>query len=189
MKRYLDFDLSALWFLICANVLLFIATSLYPELQLTLGLQRASFKEEPWTIVTNLFVHSSVWHILTNMLSLYFFGTSLSRLIGDNKFMIIFFLGGICGNVFYMLLGNPFSIVIGASGAVFAVGGALTALRPNLKVIVFPIPAPIPLWIAITGIFLIISIFPNVAWQAHLGGLLLGLIAGYIFRKGKRYLI
>ncbi len=103
--------------------------------------------------------------------------------------MIIFFLGGIWGNVFYMLLGNPFSVVIGASGAVFAIGGALTVLRPNLRVVVFPIPAPLPLWIAVLGIFLIISIFPNVAWQAHLGGLLLGLIAGYIFRKGKRYLL
>jgi membrane associated rhomboid family serine protease len=189
MKRYRDFNLSAMWFLICANVLLFIATSIDPELQLTLGLQRASFTEEPWTIITNLFIHSGLWHIFTNMLTLYFFGTYLSRLIGDNKFMIIYFLGGILGNVFYMLLGNPFTIVIGASGSVFAVGGALTALRPSLRIMVFPIPTPLPLWIAITGIFFIISLFPNVAWQAHLGGLLLGLIAGYIFRKRQRYLL
>jgi membrane associated rhomboid family serine protease len=121
------------------------------------------------------------------MITLYFFGTHVSRLIGENKFLIIYFLGGILGNVFYLLLGNPYSTVIGASGAVFAVGGALTMLRPKLRVIVFPIPAPLPLWVAVFGIFLIISIFPNVAWQAHLGGLLFGLAAGYIFRKKQRF--
>ena len=109
-------------------------------------------------------------------------------LIGENKFIIIYFLGGILGNVFYMLLGDPLSIVIGASGAVFAVGGALTMLRPKLKVMVFPIPVPLPLWIAVIGIFFVISLFPNVAWQAHLGGLLLGLASGYFFRRRRRYL-
>jgi len=85
-----------------------------------------------------------------------------------------------------MLLGDPNAIVIGASGAVFATGGALTVLRPNLRVLVFPIPVPLPLWIAILGGFLVISLVPDVAWQAHLGGLLLGLLAGYVFRKKRR---
>lgn len=188
MKSYRNFDLSAIWIIIGANLLLFIATSVHPELRSTLGLQRASFTEEPWTIMTNLFVHAGIWHILANMFTLYFFGTYLLRLIGENKLLMIYFLGGMLGNAFYMLLGDPFSIVIGASGAVFALGGALTVLRPNLRVFVFPIPAPLPLWIAIIGVFLILSLVPNVAWQAHLGGLLLGLIAGYFFRKRRRYL-
>jgi len=183
MKNYRDFNLSAIWVLIGANLLVFIATSIHPELRSTFGLQRASFTEEPWTIVTNLFIHAGIWHIVANMFTLYFFGTYLSRLIGENKFLMIYFLGGILGNAFYMLLGDPFSIVIGASGAVFAIGGALTVLRPNLRVLVFPIPVPLPLWIAVIGIFFIISLFPNVAWQAHLGGLLLGLIAGYLLKR------
>ena len=187
MKRYQGFNLSAIWVLIVTNLLLFIATVIDPELRIVLGLQRASFVEEPWTIVTNLFIHAGIWHIFANMLTLYFFATYLSMLIGEKRFMIIYFLGGISGNVFYMLLGDPLSIVIGASGAVFAVGGALTILRPKLKVIVFPIPAPLPLWIAVIGIFFVISLFPNVAWQAHLGGLLLGIAAGYLFRKKQRY--
>ena len=187
MKKYRGFNLSAIWVLIGANLLLFIATSIDQELRAILGLQPASFTEEPWTIVTNLFIHAGIWHIAANMLTLYFLGTYLSRLIGENKFIIIYFLGGISGNAFYMLLGDPFSIVIGASGAVFAIGGALTVLRPNLRVLVFPIPASVPLWIAVIGIFFIISLVPNVAWQAHLGGLLLGLTAGYFFRKRGRY--
>lgn len=79
------------------------------------------------------------------------------------------------------------SIAIGASGAIFALGGALTMMRPQLKVIVFPIPAPLPLWTAVIGGFIILSFLPFVAWQAHLGGLIVGLVAGYIFRRRERY--
>lgn len=189
MRRHEGFNLNAIWFLIGVNLLVFIATSIDPELRLTFGLQRASFTEEPWTIVTNLFIHANFWHIFANMLTLYFFGTYVSMLIGESKFMIIYFLGGIVGNAFFMLLGDPYSIVIGASGAVFAIGGVLTVLRPNLRVMIFPIPAPLPLWIAVIGMFLVISIVPNVAWQAHLGGLLLGLTAGYFFRRRQRYFL
>lgn len=91
------------------------------------------------------------------------------------------------GNIFYALLGSPFSIAIGASGAVFAVGGVLAVMRPKIRVFVFPIPVPLPLWAAVIGGFLIISFFPNVAWQAHLGGLASGLTIGYFFRKRGRF--
>jgi membrane associated rhomboid family serine protease len=186
MRREQDFNLNAVWLLIGINLLLFLATSIQPNLQETLGLQRASFTEEPWKIVTNLFIHANIWHILANMLTLYFFGTYLLRLVGENKFLIVYFLGGIVGNAFYMLLGDPYATVIGASGAIFAVGGALTVLRPNLRVLVLPIPIPLPLWVAVIGGFFIISLVPNVAWQAHLGGLLFGLLAGYFFKKKRR---
>jgi len=59
-------------------------------------------------------------------------------------------------------------------------------LEGKLRVFVFPIPAPVPLWAAVIGGFLIISFFPNVAWQAHLGGLAFGLTIGYFFRKRER---
>jgi len=98
----------------------------------------------------------------------------------------VYFIGGILGSILYVLLGSPLSIAIGASGAVFAVGGALVVMRPKLRVFVFPIPVPLPLWAAVIGGFLIISFFPNVAWQAHLGGLAFGLTIGYFFRKRDR---
>jgi len=149
-----------------------------------LGLRTASFLAQPWTIVTNLFVHGSIWHLVFNMLTFYFFGSFLSRLVGTRAFLIIYFFGGILGNVFFMLLGSPFAIVIGASGAIFALGGALAVLTPRLRVYVFPIPAPIPLWAAVLGGFLIMSFVPGVAWQGHLGGLVFGLIAGLVLRRG-----
>jgi len=86
----------------------------------------------------------------------------------------------------FILLGPPFATAVGASGAVFALGGALAIMRPKLKVIIFPIPIPLDLWIAVIGGFLVISFLPYIAWQAHLGGLVTGLVAGYFFRKRER---
>lgn len=86
----------------------------------------------------------------------------------------------------YVLLAPPLSIVIGASGAIFAIGGAITVLRPKLRVIIFPVPVPVPLWAAVIGGFVILSFLPNVAWQAHLGGLAFGLAAGYFYKKRER---
>ena len=186
-RSYRGFNLNPIWLLIGANLLLFIATLIEQELIWLLGLQPASFLVRPWTLVTNLFIHGGIGHILANMLTLYFFGSYLLRLIGVRNFLIIYFCGGILGNIFYILLASPFSIAVGASGAIFALGGALTVMRPRLRVFIFPIPVPLPLWVAVIGGFLILSLFPHVAWQAHLGGLVLGLTAGYFFRKRERY--
>ncbi len=186
-RSYRGFRLNVIWLLIAINLLLFIATIVEQDLVWLLGLQPAGFLVRPWTIVTNLFIHGGIGHILANMLTLYFFGSYLLRLIGVRNFLIIYFCGGILGNIFYILLASPFSIAVGASGAIFALGGTLTVMRPRLRVFIFPIPVPLPLWVAVIGGFLILSLFPHVAWQAHLGGLVLGLTAGYFFRKRERY--
>lgn len=196
MRDDRGFNVNAVWFLIGINLILFIATTFNDDLFWRLGLQPGYFTEEPWTIVTNLFIHDGFFHIFGNMITLYFFGTYLCALVGDGKFLITYFLGGLLGNALCILYAlhspwanpiiDPYVTYIGASGAVFAVGGALAVLRPNAKVIIFPIPAPLPLWIAVLGGFLVISLFPNVAWQAHLGGLVLGLVAGLFFRGNQR---
>ena len=115
-----------------------------------------------------------------------FFGKYLRSLVGSRKFLLVYFIGGILGGILYILLAPPLSIAIGASGAVFALGGALAVMRPKLRVLVFPVPVPMPLWAAVIGGFVIISFLPNVAWQAHLGGLASGVIAGYFFRRKER---
>ncbi len=184
------FSLGPIGFLISINLILLIVTLIMPELRFTLGLSPYYFMSRPWTIITNMFIHAGIWHILTNMLTLYFFGSYLSRLVGNRNFLIIYFLGGLLGNVFYLWLGSAYSVAIGASGAVFAVAGALTVLRPKLTVFIIPIPVPIPLWIAVLGGFALLSIpwfASNIAWQAHLGGLVLGLSAGFFFRRRTRF--
>ena len=186
-RTYQGFRLTPIWFLLILNLIIFIATTISRDLIFLLGLLPAAFLQQPWTIVTNLFVHSGLWHIFANMLTLYFFGSYLSRLVGDGRFLIVYFGGGILGNFLFILLGPALSIAIGASGAVFALGGALAVMRPRLRVFVIPIPVPIPLWAAVIGGFVILSFVPFVAWQAHLGGLVFGLIIGYFFRKRERY--
>jgi uncharacterized protein len=188
--RRVNYDnLAPIWIIMIINLLVFIATIVSNRAIVFLGLSPSTFLEQPWTIVTSMFTHAGLWHILINMLMLYFYGSFLSQLIGNRNFLIIYFLGGLLGNIFYLLLSfNPYSIVIGASGAVFALGGALAVLTPKVKVYIFPIPVPMDLWIAVIGGFLILTLVPGIAWQAHLGGLVLGLLAGYYFRKRRRIL-
>jgi len=183
MRRYNTFSLNAIWFLIIINVLIFIVTLARPDAIFLLGLTPAYFWHQPWTIITNLFVHGGFTHILFNMISLYFLGSFLIRLVGEKNFLKVYFAGGVLGNIFYILLGSPFSVGIGASGAIFSITGVLVAIAPKLPVIIFPLPIPIPLWVAIIIFLLLSFLMPGIAWQAHVGGLALGLIAGYFFKK------
>jgi len=173
----------SIFVLISVNVVVYFATVVDGQLIYDLGLQTAIWSERPWTLVTNLFVHGGLWHLIANMITLFFFGTYLSSLIKGVRFWLVYFIGGIVGNLFFLILGPSNAIAIGASGAVFAIGGALTVLRPNLRVYIIPIPVPIPLWVAIIGSFAILSFIPNVAWQAHLGGFIVGAIAGGFSRR------
>jgi membrane associated rhomboid family serine protease len=180
-------DLTPVLVLVILCFIVFIATQAGEffdyNLINVLGFQPASFLSKPWTILTNLFVHYDIWHLLANMITLFFFGRFLSGLVGTGAFFSTYFAGGFLGNVFFMFIGNPYSIAIGASGAVFSLGGALTVLTPGLRVIVFPIPIPMPLWVAVIGGFFIMSFIPGVAWQGHLGGLIAGLLAGLLLRR------
>lgn len=141
-----------------------------------------------------MFVHAGLFHLFANMITLYFFGSFLNRLIGSGRLLLIYLGGGLMGGVFFVLLGtllNPdiAARAVGASGAVFALGGALTVMMPRLRVFIFPIPAPIPLWVAVIGGFIILTFLPFVAWEAHLGGLLFGLVVGYILKGRGRYYV
>ncbi|MCL2679002.1 MAG: rhomboid family intramembrane serine protease [Dehalococcoidia bacterium] len=154
----------------------------------------------PWQFLTSMFTHASFMHILFNMWALYFFGSSILQILGAKRFWLVYLAGGLAGGLAFVglaylgdatgmnWLGRSYSAAIGASGAIFALGGALAVLRPNLRVVFFPIPAPMPLWIAIIGsftIFTLLSIFTGmgVAWQAHLGGLAFGALAGWFYKR------
>lgn len=185
-RSYQGFKVNPIWVLIFINFLVFIATVIEPEVIFRLGLRPAGFIAQPWTIITSMFVHGGFFHIFANMMTLYFFGRYLSGMIGETKFLLVYFGGGILGGIFYVLLASPFSIAVGASGAVFALGGTLAIMRPKIQVMIFPIPAPISLRTAVIGGFIILTIaapFLGIAWQAHLGGLAFGLAAGYFFKK------
>ena len=199
--RFQGFGLNPIMAIIGLNFMFFVVTwfnqgAAYGRL----GLTPALVSEQPWTIITSMFMHVGFGHILANMFTLYFFGSYLSSIIGDKKFLLVYFGGGILGNIFFVLItlftpfrdlyvATPFGLIatsaIGASGAVFALGGVLTVLNPRIRVYLFFL-LPLPLWAAVIFGFLILSFFPGVAWEAHLGGLVFGLIAGYFFRRELR---
>jgi len=184
--------MTPIWVLLGVNFIVFIA-ALINEARITslLGLMPATFLDEPWTIVTSMFVHAGFGHILFNMLMLYFFGSYFLGLVGESKFLIVYFVGGLAGNVLFMLIG-PSATLIGASGALYALMGTLAVMRPKLKVLLYFL-IPVDLWIVV--IFASLIMIPmardatrqgTIAWEAHLGGLVAGLVAGYYFRRRER---
>jgi membrane associated rhomboid family serine protease len=155
-----------------------------------LGLIPYYLSSRPWMVVSAMFIHAGFWHLFGNMVTLFFFGTFLARLIGSNWFILVYFVGGIIGNLLYVLLGDSLSIVVGASGAIFAVAGALVVMMPRLTVRLYFL-FPLPLWVVVLVFFGLWSIpgflTTGIAWQAHLGGILTGLVAGFFFRRRIRY--
>ena len=187
MRTYRAVNLNVLWFLIALNVVIFIITLARPKEVIDfLGLTPALLSQQPWTIISSMFVHGSFFHIIFNMIALYFLGSFLIRAVGERSFLAVFFLGGLAGNILFVLLTNPFSTGIGASGGIFALAGALAVMVPRVPVLIIPIPVPMPLWIAIIILVFISFLFSWIAWQAHVGGLLLGLVAGLIFKRRRR---
>ena len=177
---------TPVWVLIAINLLVFIFIQFNPVLEFDLGLSLSTFTAQPWTLLTSMFVHASFFHILFNMIALYFFGIFFLQLVGTGRFFFVYFVGGIIGNLIFLLFAkygigaSAGVIVVGASGAIYALGAALAVIVPTLRVYIFGL-VPMPLWVAIAVGLLII--LPGVAWQAHVGGALLGLIAGYYFRR------
>jgi uncharacterized protein len=177
--------------IIGVNIVFFMMTSIQPRLELTLGLAPSLFLERPWTLITSIFVHANIMHVLFNMLALFYFGRMLVIIVGPRKFLLIYFLGGILGNILYLAINYlSFSVLIGASGAVYAVAGALVLLVPNMQISFWGI-IPMPLWVFVLIFLVLLSLPPfvdiGIAWQAHMGGLATGLAGGYIWRRSGRY--
>ena len=128
---------------------------------------------QPWRMLTSLFVHGSILHILFNMYSLFILGPELERLVGRWRFLALFLLSGLGGSV-AVLLSTPGSAVIGASGAIFGLFGAYFVIARHLG-------GNSRQLIVVIVINLVIGfIVPNIAWQAHVGGLLIGALVAFV---------
>lgn len=140
---------------------------------------------QPWTFVTAIFLHASVTHILFNMIALFFFGIYLERKISKRNYLLIFFLAGIIGNIEFMITAtDPTISGLGASGAIYGIMGTLAVLEPTSVVFVSGIP--MPMFVAVIVWFLL-NFFgllgPGIGYGAHIGGLVVGIIAGFYFRR------
>ncbi|MEV7692951.1 rhomboid family intramembrane serine protease [Microbacterium sp. NPDC089189] len=135
---------------------------------------------EPWRLLTGTLVHSSLWHVGLNMLALWMLGRGLEPLLGHMRFLALYLIGALGGSVAVALLA-PNSFVVGASGAIFGLFGALVVIGRHIGA-------------EITGILIILAInfaigfLPGmtISWQAHLGGLVAGAVAGLIFARTRR---
>jgi len=182
---------NPVYIIIIANLIVYLASFINSDkLLYYFGLIPSLFTQHPWTILTNIFVHVDFWHIFGNMITLFFFGQVIYRLIGLKWFLLLYFVSGIVGNGVYIWLGIPNSVAIGASGAIYGLAGALVVMMPKLKVALWGI-LPMPLWAFVLIFMALWSIpyfIPGIGWQAHLGGLVVGLIAGFFFRRRGRFI-
>ena len=137
---------------------------------------------EPWRMLTSAFVHSenSIFHILFNMYSLFIFGPILERLLGRIRFLALYLISAFGGSVAVLLLA-PGTAVVGASGAIFGLLGAFFVIQRKLA------GTNIQLLIVI-AINLAIGFLPglNVAWQAHVGGLVAGTAVAFVYLRTRR---
>lgn len=138
---------------------------------------------EPWRFVTAAFVHAGLWHLGINMMALWVMGQSLEQPYGRARFLALFLVPAIGGAVAVLFLSPDLSWVVGASGGVFGLFGALLVALRRLRRSVRPVMG-ILLLNAVIGFVL-----PNISWQAHLGGFVTGLVLGAAYAyapKGRR---
>ncbi len=144
-----------------------------------------------WTFLTSMFMHAGFFHLFVNMLSLFFVGSLIEKILGRKRYFWFYLLSGIFASGLYLFFELLFPSglgAVGASGALFALIGLLVLLTPNLPVYIMFIPIPIKMKYAAPGMLAVlwlISIAGSVPIgnTAHLGGLIAGLLYGLFLRK------
>ena len=138
-----------------------------------------------WQLVTYMFLHGGLWHILFNIWALWTFGQALETVWGMKRFFLYYFVTGIGAGltvVTISLFQPSLSITIGASGAIYGLLLAFGLLFPNQPLYLFFIPVPVPAKYAVLllGGFAFVAsitgILPGISNIGHLGGLLFGLL-------------
>ncbi|MEV0174428.1 rhomboid family intramembrane serine protease [Streptomyces sp. NPDC050803] len=128
---------------------------------------------QSYRLLTSMFLHGSVIHLLFNMLSLWWLGGPLEAALGRARYLALFFVSGLAGSALAYLLAEPNTATLGASGAIFGLFGATAVLMRRLNYDMRPI-------IALLVINLIFTFsWSGISWQAHIGGLVAGVVIGY----------
>lgn len=134
-----------------------------------------------YRFVTSIFIHIGVTHLFFNGYALYIFGTQIEKLMGHKKYILFFLLTGIVGNIATYFL-NPTSVSAGASGSLFGLLGVFLYLIIHHKDMITKEGRKSIL--QLLGLNLLITIIiPNISITAHLGGLITGYLASFVFIK------
>lgn len=162
-------------------VAVFVLQNIFPYYTDNFALISSIFFQQPWSVVTYIFLHADLNHIFSNLFSLVLFGFILEKIVGSRNFLLVFFSSGIFAGIVSLFF---YPSVIGASGAIFGVMGVLAAIRPKMVVLAFGIPIPmivaVIFWAALDlgGVF-----YPSsIANIGHLAGLGTGIIIGFLIR-------
>ena len=193
---------------ITINILVFFAfqlASLFVDLQQLIDFFALNpslfFMGYIWTLLTSMFLHVLASHLFVNMISMFFIGSFVERLIGRRRFLWFYLVSGITAGLFFVVFAylgqfipngeaifGGFNVpAVGASGALFGLGGLLAVLIPKLRVLVFFI-IPMPMWLAMAVLMFgvwILSAFKGwpIGNTAHFGGLVVGVIYGFYLRQ------
>lgn len=199
-KRGFFKNLNATAILILINFLAFILFSILISLKLipidAIAVQPSNILHGRylWTLITSMFMHGGLFHIFANMLSLFFIGAVIEKILGPKRYVWFYMLSGIFASLTFVFLSFVFksglnAYAVGASGALFGLVGLLMLLTPNLSVYVMFIPIPIKMKYAAPGLLVLLWLISSlanapIANTAHLGGFVFGVIYG-LYLKNK----
>ncbi len=197
-KKSIFGNLSVTTTIIFANIILFILFLILISTEsLTIdfiALQPANIfaGQYVWTFLTSMFMHGNFFHLFVNMLSLFFIGSLVEKILGQKRYLWFYLISGLIAGLFFVLLSlispSDFNAyAVGASGALFGLVGLLVLLTPNLSVYVMFIPIPIKMKYAAPGLLIVLWIISattslGIGNTAHLGGLIAGLAYGLYLR-------
>ncbi|MEJ1922665.1 rhomboid family intramembrane serine protease [Microbacterium sp. KHB019] len=137
------------------------------------------FPFEPWRLLTTVFAHGGFIHLALNMLALWMLGQILEPMLGRTRYLALYLISGLGGSVMVAVLA-PTTATVGASGAIFGLMAALLIIGRHIGANVTGI-------LIILGInFAIGFIFGGIAWQAHLGGAIVGALVALIYTRTRR---
>lgn len=163
--------------LLIANVVAFVLQQYAPpELVNAFVFVPALALVRPWSVVTYMFLHGDLMHLLFNMLALFFFGPRVEDRVFSRQFAILYFLSGITGALLSVVFA-PGAAIVGASGGVFGVMLAFAWFWPHDRIFIWGVlPVPARMLVILTTLFALWSGFGGmgggIAHFAHLGGYL-----------------
>ena len=149
---------------------------------------RVALDHEYWRLLTSMFLHANLFHILFNMWALWVVGSFLERIMGTLRFVLLYFVAGLSGSVLVLVAGPAYIPTVGASGAIFGVFGALFAwafLSRGRDRMADQLVRQIGLILVLNLVITFVA-SSVISWQAHVGGLLGGFAAFAALRFGDR---
>ena len=147
------------------------------------------FKGEWWRLFTSMFLHAGMTHILMNMFSLYLIGRGVEMYFEKKAYILIYLFSGLLGAMASLYM-HPQSLGIGASGAIFGIFGALAGFfLAHKDQIASQSKAFMKDFAIVLGINLVLGLsLPSIDVSAHIGGLVVGFIGGFIVSKNPKFI-